>query len=66
MPEYKRGSRNTTHMLFLDPKIAVPLQRQSRTNNVMAFRRTSEYLSEECTFRREHQSDFLGMNYINE
>lgn len=30
MPEYhKRGSRNTTHMLFQNPKIAVPLQRQS-------------------------------------
>ena len=67
MPEYhKRGSRNTTHMLFQNPENRRTFAASIRTNSMMTFRRTSECLSEECLSEREHQSDFWATTYINE
>lgn len=61
MPEYhKRGSRNTTHMLFQNPKNRRTFAASIRTNSMMTFRRTSECLSE-----KEHQSDFWAAIYMN-
>ena len=72
MPEYhKRGSRNTTHMLFQNPENRRTFAASIRTNSMMTFRRTSECLSEghqnvfqKNVFQRENINLISGRQFI--
>ena len=46
MPEYhKRGSRNTTHMLFQNPKNRRTFAASIRTNSIMSFKENINLIS---------------------